>query len=152
MTATAKIVIPLMLSAGLPAGACSSGARHATVIDKQNTTVTTSPLLHPAPRPGVLLGQLIMEGGPPHGDNPRPIPGSVRLIQHGRVVATAQAGADGRFSRTLGPGTYQVQACTSKIQEVYPNGSLASTCGLIVQAQVVTNHTTTVDIPDFIVP
>jgi hypothetical protein len=122
------------------------------VIDKQNMTVTTSPLLHPAPRPGILVGRLIMEGGPPPGDNPGPIPGTVRFIQHGRVVATAQAGAGGRFARTLGPGTYEVQACTSEIQEVYPNGSLATTCGLIVQTQVVTNHTTTVDIPDFIVP
>jgi hypothetical protein len=93
-----------------------------------------------------------MLGGTDRTGQPRPIPGPITFIQHGRVVATADAGADGRFSRTLAAGDYQVQACTSTIQTVEASGAHQDACAQNIQAHVLANQTTTVAIPDFIVP
>ena len=136
MTIGLKMIIPALVAGGLAVGACST-----------STGQTTSP-----DRPqGVLTGQLIMEGGPPAGGNPRPITGSVTFSEHGRIVATVPVGADGKFSQLLGPGSYEVRACTTKIQQVDPNGSHIDTCER-VQAEVAADRTRTVNLPLFIVP
>jgi hypothetical protein len=137
VTHAAKTIIPALLLAGLTAVACSTG--------------TGTVALDRASRPGILTGQLIMEGGPPVGGDPRSIPGRVDFIQRGRVVAAVPVGADGSFSQALGPGTYQVRACTSKIQQVASNGSRAGACES-VEAQVLANRTETVVLRPFIVP
>jgi hypothetical protein len=157
MTRTATALIPLILAAALAAGGCAASTDHVILIDKVSPTTTTARTLGPATYPGILTGQLIMEGGAidlptPQGGNPRPIPGTVNFIQHGRPVATALAGANGKFSMALGPGEYQVQACTSRIQMVSPDGTHIDTCETIVQVHVLANQTTTVAIPSFIVP
>jgi hypothetical protein len=141
MTTTIKrgTFASLALVASLAAGACGANTHHAHLTAKNATT-------------GVLTGRLIMLGGTSHTGQPRPIAGTISFIQHGRVVATTDAAADGAFSRSLTPGRYQVRACTATIQLVTPNGSHVDTCAGPVSATVTPSHTTVVDIPDFIVP
>jgi hypothetical protein len=154
---SAKAFILLILAAGLAAEGCAAGAHHVLLTDQVSPTATIAPSLDPPHHPGSLTGQLIMEGGSielatAQGGNPRPIPGTVSFSQHGHLVATAEAGADGRFSRALGPGAYQVQACTPRGQMVSPDGTHVDTCEPIVLVHVLANQTTTVAIPPFIVP
>jgi hypothetical protein len=93
-----------------------------------------------------------MLGGTSRSGQPQPLTGTISFMRDGRVVATAEAGMNGIFARTLHPRVYQVRGCTSKIQMVNPDGSHLDTCASSVQAKVLANHTTVVDIPSFIVP
>jgi hypothetical protein len=144
MTTNSKraLLAPLAIAVALTAGACGGAA------------TANQPPPHPPHPPwiGFLNGRLIIEGGASSDSQPRPLTGTVNFIQHGRVVASANTAADGTFSMALGAGEYQVQACTSKIQMVEPNGTHVNTCAADLQATVSAGHTTTVDIPDFIVP
>jgi hypothetical protein len=124
----------LALAGALAMGACGPGLR--------SSSAST----------GALTGHLIIEGGTSQNFQPRPLTGTVSFIQHGRVVATAATAPDGTFSQTLDVGAYQVRACTSHIQEITPTGVHIDSCDTGVPATVSANHTTTVDIPDFIVP
>jgi hypothetical protein len=139
MTKTRARVLCILLAGGFGVGACGTSHHDALAVDQ-------------AARSGVLSGQLTIEGGPPRGGNLRPMPGTVTFRQHGREVATAHVGADGRFSETLPPGSYQVQACTAEIQTVDTNGHTVDTCAATIHADVSADRTTTVQLPTFIVP
>jgi hypothetical protein len=62
---------------------------------------------HPA-RPGRIEGRLVAIGGPDPGAT-RPLDGSVKLTRQPGIdpPIEIEVGADGRFSRSLPPGTYR---------------------------------------------
>jgi hypothetical protein len=101
---------------------------------------------------GSLTGQLIMVGGTTADNGPRPVPGTVEVIQDGRTFATVTVAASGRFTATLPRGAYVVKACTPKIQTVEPGGVHEDACGTPVHATVVPLKTTPVDLAAFVVP
>jgi hypothetical protein len=150
-TGMSKWIVP-MVAVVLAAGACSSHPRSTGLTNRHQTPTSISSVRRPEPIRGVLAGQLVMEGGASGSTAPRPVSGTVNFIRHGHVVATAPAGADGKFSRALSPGLYQIQACTPRIQAVAPDRYPSTDCGATVQATVVASRTTIVATPYFIVP
>lgn len=151
-TVTTKMLVPLLLTSGLTAGACATPSHDATLAGQDRATPTTSSSGPVAPDRGEATGNLILEGGPPRGGNPRPLSGTVAFIRDGRTVAIASVGEDGKFSQILTPGVYLVQACTARIQMVTPDGSHVDGCGPLIHTAIGANHTTTVQMPPFIVP
>ena len=132
-------LVGLALAGGIAAGACA--ANHHATLSVEHTS-----------KPGVVTGQLTIEGGPPIGGNPRPMPGTVTFRVDGRAIATVRAGANGRFSEALAPGSYVVQACSTEIYSVSADGQRSEACSQPVEVQVASDRTTTVQIPNFIVP
>ena len=147
-----RFLFPFLLITAVAAAACASPSHGGTLASHDKATTRISSIDPVAPHSGVATGNLILEGGPPNGGNPRPLSGTVAFIQHARVVATATVGPDGRFSQNLTPGVYLVQACTTRIQTINPNGSHVNACGPTIRAAIEANQTTTVQMPPFIVP
>lgn len=101
-----------------------------------------------APATGLLVGQLVMEGGPVGlgGQQPseRPIPGTVTFTTTGHRPVSVQAGSSGRFSVTLAPGQYQVAGRSPDIETVGSGGQQEQTCSQPLSATVTARQTTTI--------
>ena len=134
------ILIPLL------AGGC--GGTVASLTSTSTARVTASQ----GSASGWLAGQLIMEGGALGANGPRPIPGSVYVSTAGRPVVTVGVDSTGEFRARLPHGSYQVRACTSKIQTIDPSGVHTDDCGQTVVAVVRAGATTQAHLADFIVP
>jgi hypothetical protein len=60
---------------------------------------------------------------------PRPVQTEVRLVDGARVVVTGRSGADGTFSLTAPPGTYQLQTVQSGTFPRCPAKTVTVTAG-----------------------
>ena len=97
---------------------------------------------------GLLVGQLVMEGGAIGlgGQQPseRPIPGTVTFTTAGHRPVSVQVGSSGRFSVTLAPGRYQVAGRSPDIETVGSGGQQEQTCSQPLSATVTARQTTTI--------
>lgn len=97
---------------------------------------------------GLLVGQLVMEGGALGlgGQQPseRPIPGTVTFTIAGHRLVSVQVGSSGRFSITLAPGRYQVAGRSPDVETVGSGGQQEQTCSQPLSATVTARQTTTI--------
>ena len=114
------------------------------------TAAATGPatLSKAAAAAGLLVGQLVMEGGAIGlgGQQPseRPIPGTVTFTTAGHRPVSVQVGSSGRFSVTLAPGWYQVAGRSPDIETVGSGGQQEQTCSQPLSATVTARQTTTI--------
>ncbi len=129
----------------LALAACAATGAPAT---RTPATGTPATLSKDAPATGLLVGQLVMEGGPfgPGGQQPseRPIPGTVIFTTVGHRPVSVQVGSSGRFSVTLAPGRYQVAGRSPDIETVGSGGQQEQTCSQPLSATVTARQTTTI--------